>query len=114
MIALSTSGLSLFLFCFFGKMATESYENMSNALFESDWQKLSIDMRKYLLLMIKNAQRPLYFHGFRVIALNLETFSKVSGKKMNIFMKRFAQTFSFQLLKTVFSYYMLFKTITSK
>lgn len=78
MIALSTSGLSLFLFSFFGKMATESYEKMSNSLFESDWQNLSINLQKYLLLMIRNAQRPLHYHGFRVISLDLETFSEVS------------------------------------
>lgn len=78
MIALSTSGLSLFLFCFFGKMATESYEKMSISLFECDWQNFSIDLQKYLLLMIGNSQRPLYFHGFWVITLDLETYSKVS------------------------------------
>lgn len=124
MIALSTSGLSLLLFCFFGKMATESYERMSISLFESDWKNLSIYLQKYVLLMIRNSQIPLCYHAFRVINLDLETFSKVIDSKIDSFAfilndRHWATKCSciflwFQLLKTVFSYYMMFKTITAK
>lgn len=78
LIVLSTSGLSLFLFSFFGKMATESYEKMAISLFESDWPKLPVHLQRFVLLMIQNAQIPLQYHGFHVISLNLETYSKVS------------------------------------
>lgn len=72
-----TSGANLFVYCFFGKLATDSYGEMATCLFESNWQVLPIDLRKYLILMIGNAQRPLYYHGFKIAVLNLETFLKV-------------------------------------
>lgn len=55
-----------FLYCYFGKSATDSY-----------WQKLPIELQKYLILMIANMQRPLYYHGFGIAVLDLETFIKV-------------------------------------
>lgn len=76
-IALSTSSLSLLLFCFFGEIATESYEKMSKSLFESDWQNMPIGLQKYVMLMIGNSQIPLCYHAFHVVTLDLETFSKV-------------------------------------
>lgn len=72
-----TSGANLFVYCFFGKLATESYDEMATALFESNWQVLPINLRKYVILMIGNAQRPLYYHGFKIAVLNLETYLKV-------------------------------------
>lgn len=66
-----------FLYCYFGKSATDSYAKMADRLFESDWQKLPIELQKYLILMIANMQRPLYYHGFGIAALDLETFIKV-------------------------------------
>lgn len=58
-------------------MATESFLNMGNYLFESDWQNLPVDSQKYLILMIASMQRPLYYHGYGIAVLNLETFAKV-------------------------------------
>lgn len=68
---------NLFIDCFFGKLATESFLEMADCLFESDWQSLSIEFQKYFILMISNAQIPLYYHGFGLAVLNLETFSNV-------------------------------------
>lgn len=75
-----TSILVLFLNCFFGKIATESFEKMSYDLYEANWQRLSIDLQKYIMFMIENAQRPLYYHGFGVAVLNLKTFTSVIFK----------------------------------
>lgn len=66
-----------FVYCLFGLMATESYENMADRLFESNWQQLPIDLQKYLILAIGNMQQPLHYHGFGIIYLNLEVFRDV-------------------------------------
>lgn len=58
-------------------MATQSYEDMANCLFEGNWQKLSVRLQTFLIPMIENAQRPIYYHGFGVAVLNLETFMRV-------------------------------------
>lgn len=75
-----TCGMStFFLCCFYGKLATESYAKMANSLFESNWSDLPNDLQKYFVLMIGNAQQPLYYHGFTMVILELETFCKVSA-----------------------------------
>lgn len=72
------TGLSnLFVFCYFGKLATDSFSNMGDCLFEYDWQALPIDLQKYFPLMIQNAQRRILYHGFGILVLKLETFTKV-------------------------------------
>lgn len=68
---------NLFLFCFFGKLATESFAEMADSLFESNWQSLPIHFQKYFIILIGNAQKPLVYHGFGIVALNLETFARV-------------------------------------
>lgn len=58
-------------------MATESYEQMAQCLFDSNWTGMSIELRKNLIVMIQNSQQPLYYHGFGIFILNLETYTKV-------------------------------------
>lgn len=69
--------LYIFLLCYFGKGATESFEKMPDCLYESNWHKIPIDQQKNVLLMLINAQRPLYYDGLNIAALNLETFCNV-------------------------------------
>lgn len=85
---------NLFLYCYFGKVATESYQKMCIYLFESNWPDLPADLQRFFIIMIANAQRPLYYHGFGFAMLNLETFTR--------------------MIKAVGTYYMMFKTITTE
>lgn len=78
MIAAIVNTSGIFVYCYFGRIASDSYMEMSNCLYDSNWQKLSISSQKYILLMIQNTQLPLYYHGFNVFILSLETFAKVS------------------------------------
>lgn len=87
----SISAANLFIYCFFGKLASESYAKMSDSLFETNWQSLPIDLQKYVVIMIGNGQRPLHYHGFGVAVLNLEIFCKVNHEfhsKSHIFQKK--------------------------
>lgn len=78
LIAISLMGLmNIFLYCYFGKLATESFEDMCNCLYEFKWHKLPVKQQKYIIPMMVTAQRPLYYHGFGIIILNLETFCNV-------------------------------------
>lgn len=75
----TTLGTSvLFAYCYFGKSATESYEKMAGCLYLWDWHELSPKLQKHLLVMMINAQRPIYYHGFGVANLDLEKFTDVS------------------------------------
>lgn len=81
-------GLSmLFLYCYFGKTATDSLAKMSDCLWHCNWQDLSLKHQKYLIIMIQNTQRPIHYHGFGIAVLNLEIFTTVR--------KRFDYHYSF-------------------
>lgn len=58
-------------------MSIQSYINMANGLIICNWHELPIHLQKYFILMILNAQRPIHYHGFNLIILNLETFLDV-------------------------------------
>lgn len=78
LILAAADGLSiLFLHCYFGKLATDSFLNMTDCLFECNWQDLPIELQKYFIMLIENAQRPLYYHGFKIAVIDLVTFAKV-------------------------------------
>lgn len=57
----------LFLFCYFGKLATESFEKMADYAYEINWHELPIEQKKYFILIIANTQKPLLYHGFSVV-----------------------------------------------
>lgn len=71
----------LLVFCYYGKMATESFENMADCLYESNWLDLTVDLQKYFITLIINTQRRLYYHGYGMVVLDLETFCRASEKK---------------------------------
>lgn len=77
MFIIAVDLLNLFVLCFFGKMATESFENMNDCLFESNWTEYPIQLQKYFILMIGNSQREINYHGFGIAILNLNTFAQV-------------------------------------
>lgn len=93
LIVVSIGGSNLFLYCFFGKVATESYRKMVDSLYEANWQILPIELQKYFILMIGNAQRPLYYSGFGVAVLNLKTFCKVRVSESKLKSSLYSLTF---------------------
>lgn len=51
----------LFAYCYFGTVATESYQLMADSLYECDWLQLSTGLQKYLIIMMANTQRPVEY-----------------------------------------------------
>lgn len=56
---------------------------MADRLYEANWRELSVDLQKYFVVMLGNAQRPVFYDGFGIAILNLETFSKVTHDEIN-------------------------------
>lgn len=78
LIITTIAGMSfLFLYCFFGQLASESYDKMCDCVYDLNWHRLPAHLQKYIVLMIANMQRQLYYHGFVVINLDLNTFVRV-------------------------------------
>ncbi|XP_055305850.1 odorant receptor 4-like [Sitodiplosis mosellana] len=92
-VNISAGAYNLFLYCYFGKMVTDNFAKISEYLYDIKWYELPVELQKYIILAIQNAQLPLHYHGFKVAILNLETFCA--------------------MIRAVFSYYMMFKTLTT-
>lgn len=70
----------LFLYCYYGKMATDSFKEMADCLYQSNWRSLPIELQKYTIFMMANAQRPLFYHGFGIVTLDLQAFTQVNDE----------------------------------
>lgn len=68
----------LLFYCYYGKLASESYEMMLDCVFDMDWHQLPNELQKYFILMITNMQKPVYYHGFEVAKMDLGTFVNVN------------------------------------
>lgn len=69
--------LSIYLYCYHGKCATDYYESYADCLYESNWIILPNHLRKSFVLMIAHGQKKIFYGGYGFIILDLETFSKV-------------------------------------
>lgn len=76
-MSLLVSGANLYFYCFYGDRSFDAYAQIANYLFESNWNEQPVDLQKYFKMMIANAQRPVFYHGFRIVRLSLEVYLKV-------------------------------------
>lgn len=67
----------MFVLCFFGKIASESFEKMTDYLYETNWPEYPVQLQKYFILLIANTQKPIHYVGSGIAVLNLNTFLKV-------------------------------------
>lgn len=67
----------MFFYCYFGKLATVSFEKMADKVFEMNWHELPNGLQKYFVLMIANMQKPIYYFAGRIVVLDLNTFVNV-------------------------------------
>lgn len=76
LIAISSSSITMFIFCYFGKMATDAYFSYGDYAYEAKWYTIPVKNQNYFRLIILIAQQPLCYEGLGII-LNLQTFSAV-------------------------------------
>lgn len=77
-IAIALSELNLFVYCYYGHLATDCYLKMADLLFESKWYDQHLAQQRIYAFMMQNAQRAYHYHGFGIMTLNLDTYVKVS------------------------------------
>lgn len=69
--------LTMFIFNYYGKIATESFEKMGECVFECDWYEFPFNFQKNFVLMIAITKKPLRYHGCGLMPLSLDTFRTV-------------------------------------
>lgn len=113
-IGANTSIGTIFLYCFVGSLTTEQSLRFVDISYESQWYKLSMDQQKIIHILMVNAQRPLIFSGFQIIELNLITFIKVQFILLEQWNRFYSLNYVLQqIMKTVVTYYFIFKSITN-
>lgn len=75
---MSLGMLVMFPYCYFGKVATDSFLQMSDYLYEMNWRNLPAKLQKYFIPMIQNMQKPIFYHALYVCILDLNTYTRVS------------------------------------
>lgn len=78
MMIILISIVQMFFYCYFGKMASESYGKIPNCLYKFNWYYLPVNFQRFFIIMIRNAQVPVHYHGFGIAVLDLQTFAQVS------------------------------------
>lgn len=109
----------LFVICYLGKTATENFLTMADLMYKVNWHELPIELQRYFILMMANMQQPLYYHGFGVVILDLETYTSVTNALfirlllICLTKNHYFKGVSFlQLMNSVYTYYMMLKTLS--
>lgn len=65
-------------YCYFGRVTTESFAQMCDCMYDLNWPHLPLELQKSVILMIANMQQPMFYHGFGIVTLDLNTYVRVS------------------------------------
>lgn len=71
------SAFWVFIYCLYATRMTTILSMFGTVAFESKWYNYPIELRSYLILMIRRSQKSFYFNGFKIIRCDLETFARV-------------------------------------
>lgn len=69
--------VTLYVYCYAGSMMTVHFEELADVVYQSKWYEYDPQIRKCLVLLIANCQKPMVFNGFKLIYLTLNTFARV-------------------------------------
>lgn len=98
LISVVLSILILFVYFLFARIATERFAQMADCMYESDWLSLPVQFQKDFIVIIANAQRPLYYQALGIVILNMETFTSVCDLLTNILVYKTDEYFKYLLL----------------
>lgn len=66
------------IICYFATYSTNRVSTINEAVYDLNWYDYPQDVRKYILLIMAQAQVPIFFSGFKMVHCTLEIFGKVS------------------------------------
>lgn len=70
----------MFLFCYFGGMVADSFEKLSEDIFECGWETFPCKLQTYLLPIISVAHQPVHAEAFGGTPCTRQTFKTVIKK----------------------------------
>lgn len=99
---------ALYLYCYCGQVSTDSYTSIADRLYNSEWVSAPIKLRRMYVLMIAHAQKRMYYRGYGVVDLNLETYLRVSIFALTKMVDK-GYGLMLQLVKSIVGYVLMFK-----
>lgn len=69
----------MFMCCHFGEMITNEFDDLSDQIYQSDWDSYPYQVRRLLPIVILAAQEPVHFQTFGRINCTYDTYKKVTS-----------------------------------
>lgn len=103
---------TVFLYCYVGSLTMNQFHRYGDISYEAQWIKMPIELRKFVQIVIADAQRLLKFTKLNLVDLNLTAFTTVRFC-FHIFCYRYllCALLCFQVMKAVVTYYMMFRSL---
>jgi hypothetical protein len=99
--------------CYYGQMLSEASDGVISGIFDCEWEKIvDVKLKRDLILILRQAQKPAQLSIFKVSPVNIEQFGSVSS----IFNHSRARViiFFFQVIGSSYSYYTLCRKVYLK
>lgn len=65
------------MLCNSASLATDSVASIGETIYDSNWFNAPLEFRRFVLLIIQQSQKPIYFTGLKLFYCNLPMFLKV-------------------------------------
>lgn len=105
------------LLCSYGTLATGRIRSIDMTVYNANWHHYPLGLRKSIVLIIAQSQKPIEFNGFNLVQCNLEIFGKVLRYFVHFDMllriECFKQiSFHPQIFRSACSYYLIFRSFS--
>lgn len=103
---------AIFNLFYFGQNVHSGLMDLSDMIYQSEWYRYPCSVQRFVLLMMKRAQKPFYLSAYGVMRCNLENFVRVSKKKETVsstFIIFLWKIIEFQALHWIYSAYVVLR-----
>lgn len=105
-------------YCYFATIATEEILAVGDYTYNSKWYNYPVKLQKHVILIVARSHKRVHFSGLNLMYCTLEYFGKVKmSLKIDIknmhFETYISLYYSFQILKTSCSYYVIFRSVSA-
>lgn len=104
----------IYLFCELGERVSSQFDELSDAIYQSEWYEFPMDVRRVLPILMMAAQKQVVPRGFGNLLCTREFFKKVTISfilwLVSFYLLTFNQ-FNFKVVNTGFSYFLVIREL---
>lgn len=103
-----------YVLCDSATRATFEIVNIAGTVYSSKWYNYPLNVRRHLILIMAQSQKPLVFRGLKIVSCSLEVFMKVNFQQMTHTIPFVNCPILFQLINSALSYYIMFRSLSAR